>query len=80
MLYVERARLIKESSLGQLSAIDDNLELSAEEKMRLKLEAETAAASAAVKEWVRLIPQVLNFRLTSCNLLYLKLNILFHII
>ena len=55
MLYVERARLIKESSLGQLSAIDDNLELSAEEKMRLKLEAETAAASAAVKEWVRLM-------------------------
>lgn len=55
MLYVERARLIKESSLGQLSAIDENQDLSAEEKMRLKLEAETAAASAAVKEWVRLM-------------------------
>ena len=55
VLYIERARLIKETSLGDMSSIDDNEDLTAEEKMRLKLEAETAAASAAVKKWVRLM-------------------------
>ena len=56
MLYVERARLIKENSANGVLDIDQmDDSLSQEEKIRMKMNAEAAAASASVKKWVSLL-------------------------
>ena len=53
VLYVERARLIRENSANgvfDMDSLDENM--SQEEKLRMKMNAEAQAASASVKKWV----------------------------